>query len=147
MWRLFLFAGGGKLSDMIRILTCYRRIFIVITTITDISIFFVCVLWFLLWYLSTSENIKKVKSAILKVLYLLLIRYQIEKTASWEIFLFIRIHSSFANIKNILNFKRELKISLWEMFGQILTMFGKYKPIYSLSYLKRKGISHLARSQ
>ena len=95
----------------------------------------------------SSENIKKVKFAILKVLYLLLIRYQIEKTASWEIFLFIRIHSSFANIKNILNFKRELKISLWEMFGQILTMFGKYKPIYSLSYLKRKGISHLAPSQ
>ena len=95
----------------------------------------------------SNENIKKVKFAILKVLYLLLIRYQIEKTASWEIFLFIRIHSSFANIKNILNFKRELKISLWEMFGQILTMFGKYKPIYSLSYLKRKGISHLAPSQ
>ena len=30
----------------------------------------------------SSENIKKVKFAILKVLYLLLIRYQIEKTAN-----------------------------------------------------------------
>ena len=55
MWRLFLFAGGGKLSDMIRILTCYRRIFIVTTTITDISIFFLCLLWFLLWYLSQMK--------------------------------------------------------------------------------------------
>ena len=33
-------------------------------------------------------------------------------TAFSEIFLFIRIHLTFANIYDILNFKRELKISL-----------------------------------